>query len=147
MSVVGVSHVAIVMRPENLDAAAAQWSAALGITFDEFDDAESGLRGFMALHAGIELIAPLGPTGRFGPFYTKYLEEHGEGPQAIVLRVDDLDGDRERARSAGCGILPVVEQNRTVPWASRYERFVEQPLAPIAGTHVVIADIVKAHRA
>lgn len=141
MSVRGVHHVAIVVRPENLDAVAAKWAAVLGVEFDEFSDEETGLRVFAALEAGFELIAPLGPTGRYGPFYTRWLEEHGEGLQTVVFNVDDLGAAEERAEAGGCSLLPLVELKGHEPFAHRYDHYVERPLTPIGGINLCVADI------
>lgn len=146
MGVVGVHHVAFVVRKENLDRIAARWTEVLGLHFDEVDDEENGLRVLIDMTAGIELIAPHGPTGRFGPFYTRYLEEHGEGFQTVVLRVDDLEAAEARATAAGQRLFPLVHLRGDEPYADRFERYVERPLAPICGTHVVVADIEEKER-
>ncbi|HVW32074.1 MAG TPA: VOC family protein [Acidimicrobiia bacterium] len=132
---------AFVVRPENLDRVARRWSEVLGLQFDEVDDEEIGLRVMVDMTAGLELIAPHGPTGRYGPFYTRYLEEHGEGFQTVVFRVDDLEAAEQRAAAAGIQILPRVHLTGDESFADRFERYVELPLSPICGTHVVVADI------
>ncbi|MCA1843060.1 MAG: VOC family protein [Actinobacteria bacterium] len=154
---IGIDHVAIVVRQENLDDAAARWAEVLGLHYEAIHDEELGVRAFLDLEAGVELIAPLGRTGRFGDFFSRFLDEHGEGLQSVVLRVDDLDGAKTRALSAGCRllpavartlpaverILPAIELHHDDPPADRSDRFVELPLAPIWGTHVTLAGLEK----
>jgi methylmalonyl-CoA/ethylmalonyl-CoA epimerase len=143
VAVLGVHHVAFVVRMENLERVAQRWTEVLGLSFDEVDSEEDGLRVLIDMTAGIELIAPHGPTGRFGPFYTRYLEEHGEGFQAVVLKVEDLGAAESRAVAAGQRVLPPVRLKGDEPYADRFERYVELPLAPVLGTHVVVADIAE----
>jgi hypothetical protein len=105
-----------VVRPENLDRHAGEFSALLGADFESV--AIPGGRVAMSWDAGIELIAPeareLHPiAGQLDetttdPHY-EHLCNHDDSPWSIVLRVSDIDSFRDRAVRLGHGPSPLLQ--------------------------------------
>jgi Glyoxalase/Bleomycin resistance protein/Dioxygenase superfamily len=140
-NVLGIDHVALVVRGENIDAVAAEWERALGLDFEEVNRPDLGLRIKIDLDAGVELVAPLGDVGSHGPFFQRYLDEHGEGFQSIIFRVGNLEQATDRAAKAGKSVIRTSVLRGDEPWFDRYSEFVELPLEPINGIHATVARI------
>ncbi|HXY93120.1 MAG TPA: glyoxalase [Acidimicrobiia bacterium] len=84
-------HVVYCHRPENQERAADLWRD-LGLTFQEIQLAEEGLRVLLDWSAGIELVAPSEPEGTESARFRAFLDEHGEGVVSVVVRTDDVEG-------------------------------------------------------
>ena len=139
----GIDHIIVLVRGDRIEEVAAQWRSTLGLQFDDMTDEAIGVRVIIDLDSGIELIAPLGEFGSHGAFFTKYIEENGEGLQSVVFRVDDLDAATQRATEAGSTVLRHYEPSGTEPYAHRYDVFKENALSPINGVFVSLAQLQK----
>ncbi|MDT2003850.1 hypothetical protein FXW78_01510 [Rhodococcus opacus] len=149
-----IDHVTFIYRKENLDAARAELSAALGITdwdgpteFKRF-----GITQIQSVSAGVELLAPTGDHG----FIADHLKEHGEGFFALIYGVEDLDKAVQEARARG--IEPVLDDDGSPlvidsmvggadggvahpTWAGRVTVYKEVPLHPVAGLNLYLGEI------
>ena len=92
-----VSHVVYCFREENIDKAAAFLTDVLGAQFEDSSRPELGLRIYISLESGLELIAPSPDIGAVGERFVRFLDEHGEGVYNIVYGVEDLDVTAQRA--------------------------------------------------
>jgi hypothetical protein len=126
-----------VVRPENLDHHAGEFSALLGADFESV--AIPGARVSMSWDSGIELIAPepreLHPiAGRLDetttdPHY-EHLSNHGDSPWSIVLRVEDIEAFRDRAARLGHDpsalLQPADPEQRRAWYRSWTRKVIEQ---------------------
>ena len=56
--------------------------------------------------SGLEFLAPAVAEGDQVNDLARILEERGEGPYALVIRVPDLDAGSEQARASGFDVAP-----------------------------------------
>jgi methylmalonyl-CoA/ethylmalonyl-CoA epimerase len=99
-----IDHIGIAVA--DLEAAAAAYSAALGLDVERTEAVPS--QGIRACHlvvgeTRIELLAPLGPSSPIA----RFLERHGPGVHHLAFVVEDVDD--QRARMVACGLEPVGE--------------------------------------
>jgi hypothetical protein len=105
-----------VVRPENLDRHAGEFSALLGADFESV--AIPGGRVAMSWDSGVELIGPesrelhpiAGPLDETttDPHY-EHLCTYGDSPWSIVLRVADIEAFRDRAVRLGHSPSPLLQ--------------------------------------
>lgn len=116
-----IDHLAIIVRPENLDAYVEKFSRLLGVSFDDSIHAEdAGVRAALSWDSGLEIVAPLRQEGR----YWERLQRFGEGCTVLVFGVEDIDEASARANDMG------VETREwrfdpSYPWLRRFRSFRE----------------------
>lgn len=138
-----LSRVVLAYHPQNFDRAVANFTAALGVTFETLDTAHLGLRVAMAFEAGMEIVSPINAQG-FGPAMLAEITRNGEGFQQFILEVPDLDEADATARSRGWDSEGVrVDCFNAEPlWRERFSRMEEAPLPPIDGVSVTLIQMV-----
>lgn len=88
----GVHHVVWCVRPESFPALRAFWEDSVGLTLDELDLPELGLRILISWNGGVEIMAPFYETGTLADAAHRFLAERGEGVYTVVVNVSDLEG-------------------------------------------------------
>jgi hypothetical protein len=136
-----VSHVVYCLKPENLDAAVAFLSEALGATFEDSSRPELGLRIKISLESGLELIAPAPDLGPTPERFTNHLAERGEGVYDVVYGVRDLDEVIARSAQLGIGGTHRGSFTDVPPWKGRFDVFEEAHLEPIHGLNLTLGRI------
>ena len=87
-----VHHVVWCVKPENLDRVRAFWEETIGVSLDELDLPELGLRVLIAWNAGIEIMTPAYASGEMADAARTFLEERGEGVYSVVYNVSNIEG-------------------------------------------------------
>lgn len=136
-----VSHVVYCLREENLERAADFLTKVLGAEFEEVHRPELGLRIFISLRNGLELIAPSSVVGTPAERFTTFLAERGEGLYNIVYGVRDLDPPIERARELGVAVTHRGSFAHVEPWIGRFDAIDEAHLEPFCGMHITLGQI------
>src|SRR5690606_17217352 len=111
-----VSHVVYCLRPESLDRVAGFFRSGLGVQLEDASRPELGLRIFVSLANGIELISPAPDLGPTPERFTRFLDEHGEGVYDVVYGVDDLDAVAARAEQHGATVTHRGSFADVEPW-------------------------------
>ncbi|GAY22198.1 VOC family protein [Sphingobium fuliginis] len=116
-----IDHLAIIVRPENLDAYVEKFSKLLGVTFaDSIHAEDAGVRAALSWDSGLEIVAPLRPEGR----YYERLQRFGEGCTVLVFGVENIDD--AAARANGMGIETREWRfDPSFPWLKRFRSFRE----------------------
>lgn len=116
-----IDHLAIIVRPENLDAYVEKFSKLLGVSFDDSIYAEdAGVRAALSWDSGLEIVAPLRQEGR----YWERLQRFGEGCTVLVFGVEDIDTAAERANEMGIETRE-WRFDPKYPWLRRFRSFRE----------------------
>jgi len=116
-----IDHLAIIVRPENLDAYVEKFSKLLGVSFDDSIYAEdAGVRAALSWDSGLEIVAPLREEGR----YWERLQRFGEGCTVLVFGVDDIDAASDRANDMGIETRE-WRFDPKYPWLRRFSSFRE----------------------
>ena len=136
-----VSHVVYCFRPENLDAAVAFLSEALGARFEDSSRPELGLRIMISLESGLELIAPAPDLGPVPERFTEHLERNGEGVYNIVYGVRDLDDTAALAARFGVAVTHRGSFADLPPWQGRFDVLDEAHLEPHLGMKITLGRI------
>jgi len=136
-----VSHVVFCVRAENLDRAAAFWRDTLGVNFEDASRPELGLRIFVSLANGIELIAPSPDLGPTPARFTEFLDQRGEGIYDIVYGVRDLDSAAAAAESFGVRVTHRGSFADVPPWEGRFVHLDEAHLEPLHGMTITLGRI------
>jgi methylmalonyl-CoA/ethylmalonyl-CoA epimerase len=141
-----VSHVVYCLRPESLDRVTEFFRSALDVELEDASRPELGLRIFVSLASGIELISPAPDLGPTPERFTQFLDEHGEGVYDVVFGVDDLDAASERAERHGASVTHRGSFAHVEPWAGRFDALDEAHLEPFDGVRLTLGRIVPAPR-
>jgi predicted enzyme related to lactoylglutathione lyase len=136
-----VSHVVYCFRPENIDRAMQFLSDVLGATFEDSSRPELGLRIYISLENGLELIAPSPDVGVVAERFTRFLDEHGEGVYNIVYGVEDLDETIERAKPFGVDVTHRSSFAHLPPWQGRFDVLDEAHFEPFLGMKITLGRI------
>jgi len=97
-NVFGISHIGIIVKPENFDRCVEMYSRVLGIEFPAPRRAEDfGTILTINWDVGVESVAPVDDKS----IYAKMLREGGEGTCIIGLSVRDIHGAATHAEEAG----------------------------------------------
>lgn len=116
-----IDHIAIIVRPENLDAYVEKFSQLLGVSFDDSIHAEdAGVRAALSWDSGLEIVAPLREEGR----YWERLQRFGEGCTVLVFGVEDIDEAADRANEMGIETRE-WRFDPSYPWLRRFRSFRE----------------------
>jgi methylmalonyl-CoA/ethylmalonyl-CoA epimerase len=102
MAALSVHHVGIAV--EDLDQAAAFWSALLGAEVEHRDTVEDQGVEAVSLRTGsgrIELLAPLGPDTPVG----RFLAKRGPGMHHVAFEVENLAAELDRLRRDGVQLI------------------------------------------
>lgn len=135
-----VSHVVFMLRPENIDRAADFWRN-IGVEFENASRPELGLRIWVSLRNGIELIAPDPSVGTPPARFTEFLEKRGEGIYDIVYGVRDLDAASSACEGFGVAVTHRGSFADVDPWKGRFTALDEAHLEPFLGMTVTLGCI------
>src|SRR3954469_19683175 len=95
-----IDHIAVCVRPENLESAVASFSELLAIKFEgPFISEAAGITYYLDWDSGMEVYAPCDKM--LAADRIKFLEEHGEGVFRLIFGVADIGDAVARARSLG----------------------------------------------
>ena len=99
-----INHFAWLVRRENVAAYVRKFESLLDTEFELVSN--EMVDAYVNWDSGLEFLAPVeSDGGRINPL-AKFLDERGEGPYALVIRVPDLDLGSEEARKAGFDVAP-----------------------------------------
>jgi methylmalonyl-CoA/ethylmalonyl-CoA epimerase len=108
MAALSVHHIGIAV--EDLDQAAAFWSALLGAQLEHRDTVEDQGVEAVSLRTGsgrIELLAPLGPDTPVG----RFLAKRGPGMHHVAFGVENLAAELDRLRRDGVQLIDEQPRN------------------------------------
>ena len=88
----GVHHVVWCVRPESFPGLRAFWEGSVGLTLEELDLPELGLKILISWNGGVEIMAPFYETGVLADVARSFLTERGEGVYTVVVNVQGIDG-------------------------------------------------------
>jgi hypothetical protein len=88
----GVHHVVWCVKPESWDRVRAFWEETIGVSLDELDLPDLGLKVLVSWHGGVEVMTPAYETGMMVDAARQFLDERGEGVYAVVYDVRDIEG-------------------------------------------------------
>ncbi|MGE0307103.1 MAG: VOC family protein [Acidimicrobiia bacterium] len=119
-----IDHIAICVRPENLEAAVAEFSELLDIKFEgPFPSERAGITYYLDWESGMEVYAPTDPNVAVDR--VQFLEQHGEGMFRLVFGVPDIGKAVERARSMGHDVYETDAFQLNPGWRSQFARMDE----------------------
>jgi hypothetical protein len=119
-----IDHLAIIVRPENLELYVQKLSQLLNVTFDDVVRAEdAGVAAALSWDSGLEIVAPLRQEGR----YWERLQRFGEGCTVLIFGVDDMDEAVARANAMGVSSRE-WRFDPSFPWLRRFKSFREAKL-------------------
>jgi 4-hydroxyphenylpyruvate dioxygenase-like putative hemolysin len=87
----GVHHVVWCVEPENLDRVRVFWEQAIGLSLDELDLPELGLRVLISWSGGVEIMSPIYASGEMAEAARRFLDERGEGVYSVVCNVSGIE--------------------------------------------------------
>lgn len=137
-----IDHVAILVRPENLESAVDHYSKLLGISFEgPFKSDSAGVTYYLDWTSGLEVYAPHDPVLAADRF--QYLEEHGEGVFRLIFGVPDIGEAVARARSMGHEVpIEASAFDLNPEWEDRFEKMDEALMSePIHGIRIAFSQI------
>ncbi|MGE0308383.1 MAG: VOC family protein [Acidimicrobiia bacterium] len=136
-----IDHIAICVRPENLESAVRQFSELLDITFEgPFPNEKAGITYYLDWESGMEVYAPTNPA--VAVERVQFLEEHGDGMFRLVFGVSDLDKAVDRARSMDQDVRQVSAFNMNPLWRERFDKMDEALLGtPVHGVRLAFSQI------
>lgn len=88
----GVHHVVWCVKPESWSRVRAFWEKTIGVTLEELDLPDLGLKVLVSWHGGVEVMTPAYETGTMAAAARQFLAERGEGVYAVVYDVPDIEG-------------------------------------------------------
>ncbi|MCU1483052.1 MAG: hypothetical protein JWQ19_3838 [Subtercola sp.] len=138
-----VNHVVIVVHEENFEKAAEQFSRLLDLQMEgPFDSKSGGLKVFIDISAGIEIVAPYDRTLAIRHF--DHLEKHGEGLMTVAFGVADRDAAVARAEGLGYEVWRWADGfDINENWRKEIDIFAEAALTPpLHGVRLKFAEVV-----
>ena len=87
----GVHHVVWCVRPESFPGLRAFWEGSVGLTLEELDLPELGVKILISWNGGVEIMAPFYEKGAFADVTRRFLAERGEGVYTVVVNVRGID--------------------------------------------------------
>lgn len=90
-----INHFAWLVRRDNVAQYVSRLESLLGTEFEHIADDRD--EAYVNWDSGLEFVVPVDTGGNGADRLTKVLEERGEGPYALVIRVPDLDAGAEQA--------------------------------------------------
>lgn len=88
----GVHHVVWCVRPESFPEIRAFWERSIGLSLEELDLPELGLKILISWKGGVEIMAPFYETGTLADVAREFLASRGEGVYTVVVNVQEIDG-------------------------------------------------------
>ena len=137
-----IDHIAICVRPENLQAAIDQFSELLDIKFEgPFESADSGVTYYLDWDSGMEVYTPSDQMLAADRF--EFLERHGEGVFRVIFGVPDIGEAVARARSMGHEVpIEASAFDLNPQWRDRFQLMDEALFAkPIHGVRMAFSQI------
>jgi len=136
-----IDHIAICVRPENLEAAVTHFSDLLDIKFEgPFPSEKAGITYYLDWESGMEIYAPTNPAVAVDR--VQFLEEHGEGMFRLVFGVPDIGEAAARARSMGQEVFETSAFNLNPEWRTEFDKMDEALLGtPVHGVRVGFSQI------
>jgi hypothetical protein len=101
----GVHHVVWCVRPESFPRLREFWERSVGLTLEELDLPELGLKILISWKGGVEIMAPFYETGALADVARRFLAERGEGVYTVVVNVRGIDGLVASLVSQGASLL------------------------------------------
>jgi 4-hydroxyphenylpyruvate dioxygenase-like putative hemolysin len=125
-------HVVFCVEPDNQDAAADVWRT-LGFEFAEIVLEDVALRVLLDWARGIEIVSPTTSDPTVCAVRS-FLNEHGEGVYAVVVRTEEIRAATESMRSGGAELT--YRQSRG---ATNYT-LEEAQFAPVFGMPITLLE-------
>jgi len=153
-----LDHFVWVVEPENIKKYVDQLSDLFEIKFDFRDGPRSDgtpLQTYVCWDAGLEIIAPFAdPVAKpiadhpVAQRLAAFLEEKGEGPFGVVIRVPDMQATNERAKKLGWqvdAVAPHLADKATrqavhAAWTSRILDIQETFLGKFLNTMLIVGE-------
>ena len=101
----GVHHVVWCVRPENFAQVREFWEGSIGLTLEELDLPELGLKILVSWTGGVEIMTPFYETGGHADAARRFLAERGEGVYTVVVNVDEIEGLVASLTAQGASLL------------------------------------------
>jgi len=115
-----IDHVAICVRPENLEAAVETFSELLDIKFEGPFESTNSVTYYLDWDSGMEVYAPSDRMLAADRF--EFLEEHGEGVFRVIFGVPDIGEAVTRARAMGHAVpIEVSAFDLNPQWRDRFQ--------------------------
>lgn len=102
---IGVHHVVWCVQPESFPRLREFWERSVGLTLEELDLPELGLKILISWKGGVEIMAPCYETGALAEVARRFLAERGEGVYTVVVNVRGIDGLVAALVSQGASLL------------------------------------------
>jgi len=100
-----VHHVVWCVRPESFPKVRAFWEGPIGLSLEEIDLPELGLKVLVSWKGGVEIMAPFYETGQLAEFAREFLSERGEGVYTVVVNVHGIDALVSTLLAQGADLL------------------------------------------
>ena len=99
-----INHFAWLVRRENVATYTTRLESLLGTGFEQISN--DVFDAYVNWDSGLELLTPADATSDRIDTLTRTLDERGEAPYALVIRVPDLDAGSAHASSNGFDVAP-----------------------------------------
>ena len=102
---IGVHHVVWCVRPESFPEVREFWEGSIGLSLEELDLPELGLKILISWKGGVEIMAPFYETGALADVARRFLAARGEGVYTVVVNVHEIDGLVSSLVAQGASLL------------------------------------------
>lgn len=151
-----INHFAWLVRAENVAGYVQQLEALLDTKFELTSDESAD--AYVNWDSRLELVAPAAGDSAGASYLRGILEQKGESPFALAVRVPDLDGAAEQARSLGFPVGPEITPADPAERLAGIRSFTEKvddireiPLGAFLGVSLMLCEVEyaeeRAHKA
>ena len=144
-----INHLAWLVRSENVAHYVGQLEALLDTKFERMSDESAD--AYVNWDSGLEIVVPAATSSSGADYLRSILDERGEGPFMLAVRVPDLDAAVEQARAVGFAVgaemTPADPEERLAAIRSFTEKvddIREVPLGDFVGIGLVLCQIAYA---
>jgi hypothetical protein len=133
-----ISHIVLMVRPENHDKAVADLTNQLGAEFLTKEFQHLSVRCSQSWENGFEVLSPFSLDD--DTEYARWLKNNDEGFHSVVFGVDDIGKAEERAAAAGANFA--VRYDAAPCWPEFFETLEETRLEPpVHGMTLIIGEL------
>lgn len=141
-----INHFVWLVRPENIAGQVRRLEALLESEFEIMSG--PGFQAYVNWDARLELLSPTNEDSPGAQHLRGLLEERGEGPFALTIRVADIDTAAEHARSVGFPVGPELTPADPAERLAEIRAFTEKiddireiPLGDFLGVGLMLCEI------
>ena len=141
-----INHFAWLVRAENVADYVRKFESLLDTKFELTSDDSAD--AYVNWDSRLEFVAPAATDSAGANYLRSILDQRGEGPFALAVRVPDLDGAADKARTLGFSVGPEITPTDPVERLAGIRSFTEKvddireiPIGDFLGVSLMLCEV------